>query len=465
MCLRLVVMVVVIACGFALPLAMGAAVEESRRLFDSRVLEAAVLADMAEPALASGDLARLRGDVRRARRACGCGLLVVDHEGHPVAAERMEMAPGGLDHRALATAAMSGHRFELPHVAWPWDARPYVVAAAIRYGDRPLGAVITVAPTADVRSALVTRLLLLMAAVGLVVAGATFLVIRPFMRWVLCPVHLVSELIEQVGSGAEALQVPETLGPPPARRLARGFNQMAVRVLHLVTRQQEFVAQASHQLRNPLTVLRLGVDNALELGALPGGKSEDLKLALSEVDRLSAIVDSLLLLAKSEEPDSLPVLVDVSAVANQRMEAWRPAYDRNGVPLISSIPDGASALCLPELIEHGLDALLDNALKFGRKAAVRVAVHRRGDCVEVVVRDQGPGLPRQDMDFIGTRFWRSSLHQNIPGTGLGLAIVRRLAQECGGTVTMAPGRPHGLEVRISVPSAPRTGSPDGDGPR
>lgn len=451
-------MVVVLACGFAVPLGAGLAVEESRKLFDLRVKDTAELADAAEPALMSGDVVRIQRELAAFARECTCTTVVVDHGGRLAAAS----APSPRDYTAAALAAMAGQPPGLSHVAWPWDGRPYVLGSAIWRDGRLMGAAVTITPTGDLRTAIALRLLALAAVVATVVLAAVLFAVRPLVRWVLNPVHLIDDATEQVGSGIGAVHVPETMGPPEMCRLARGFNDMAGRVLDLATRQRDFVAQASHQLRNPLTALRLRVENAFELGCEPR-QSEDLKLALSEVDRLCAIVDSLLLLAKSEDSDSLPVVVDVSTVATQRVDAWRPAYDRNAVPLITSIPEGVTALCLPELIEHGLDALLDNALKFGRKAPVRVGVQRRGDAVDIVVRDLGSGLPSDDLAFVGTRFWRSNRHQNIPGTGLGLAIVRRLAKDSGGEVTIAACRPHGLEVRVRVPSAPpRMGRPDGD---
>ncbi|MFG1945671.1 sensor histidine kinase [Nonomuraea sp. NPDC048826] len=459
MYLRLVLMVAVLTCGFAVPLGIGTAAGVSRELHDKAVRRTWELAELAESALAGRDLTALRREVAGRARACGCAALVLDHGG-VVAAAGMDRAPGG-DYRAAASAAVAGAAAEPPSVIWPWDSAPLVLGTAVRRDGLLLGAAVTMSPTDGVRSAVGVRLLVLAVIAGLVVLAAAELVIGPLVRWVMNPVRLLADATEQVRSGVTYARVPQATGPPEIRRLVRGFNEMADCVLTLATRQRDFVAQASHQLRNPITALRLCVENAFELGSEPY-QSEDLKLALSEVDRLCAIVDSLLLMAKSENSQAPPVVVDVSATVVQRVDAWRSAYDRNSVPLITNIPDGVRTVCLPELIEHGLDALLDNALKFGEQAPVRVIVQRRGDMIDVVVRDQGPGLPAEELEFVGARFWRSARHQNVPGTGLGLAIIRRLAEESGSQVIMAAGRPRGLEVRIRVPAAPAVmGRPDG----
>ncbi|MEV0237953.1 HAMP domain-containing sensor histidine kinase [Nonomuraea sp. NPDC050786] len=458
---RLVFMVAFLACGFAVPVGMETAVQESRELFVLATRNTGEIAALAESALAARDLTTLRRWLDGRARACGCAVFILDHRGMLVVAAGLDLVPGAGGDQAVTPAsdAMAGRAPVPPHVIWLWDRRPFVLGAVIRHDGRPLGAAVTMWPTDDARSAVAVRLLLLAAVVGLTVLAAATLVIGPLARWVMTPVRLLGDATEQVGSGY--VRVPETAGPPEVRRLACGFNDMADRVLALATRQRDFVAQASHQLRNPITALRLRVENAFELGSAPY-ESEDLKLALNEVDRLCAIVDSLLLLAKSENNEELPVVVDVSATVVQRVDAWRSAYDRNSVPLITNIPDGVRALCLPELIEHGLDALLDNALKFGEQCPVRVVVQRRGDMIDVVVRDQGPGLPAEELEFVGTRFWRSTRHQNLPGTGLGLAIIRRLAKASGGQVIMAASRPHGLEVRLRVSAAPAgMGTPDG----
>ncbi|MFE9648261.1 sensor histidine kinase, partial [Streptomyces sp. NPDC006365] len=151
--------------------------------------------------------------------------------------------------------------------------------------------------------------------------------------------------------------------------------------------------------------------------------------------------------------------VDVSAVVRHRVDAWRAAFAGAGVPLTTQIPDGVSALSLPDSLDHALDTLLDNALKFGDGAPVDVSVHRQpvgeaAGTVDVTVRDAGPGLTAEELSQAGGRFWRSTRHQNVRGTGLGLALTRMVVEAGGGELLLAAARPHGLSATVRLPAAP-----------
>jgi signal transduction histidine kinase len=238
-------------------------------------------------------------------------------------------------------------------------------------------------------------------------------------------------------------------GPPELRRLARSFNEMADNVEEVLDQQRAFVADASHQLRNPLSALLLRIELlGLEL---PDGHEEIGKVR-EEGKRLASVLDDLLGLALAEHAEADLALTDIADLAAERVEAWLPVAVREGVELDYAGVAAATGWADPVALSSALDAVVDNALKFTPQGeCVRVSTQVRGESVAVIVADGGPGLTDDEISRIGDRFWRSSRHQNIDGSGLGLSIARVLLGQGGGTISYAPGDPHGLRVTLTVP--------------
>jgi signal transduction histidine kinase len=226
--------------------------------------------------------------------------------------------------------------------------------------------------------------------------------------------------------------------------------------------QRELVANAAHQLGNPLTALRLRVENL----ATSTQETDEVDKVLEEADRLGKIVDSLLDLSQVGAQRVPATCVDVAAKARHRCDMWSPMFDE----LHLDAPASALALATDDVIDVVLDALLDNAAKFAGNAPVDVTV-LKDDAGEVVVRvrDHGPGLDAEDVAKVGTRFFRGRKHQNIPGTGLGLAIVQAHVRDVGGSFAVMPANGGGLQVEVRLPAftpAARgsNAGPPGEGP-
>jgi signal transduction histidine kinase len=451
---RLLIIVVAMVAGLVaalgFPLAVASAERASQELFISRAGDTARFADMAESALSTGRTRRLEADLTRYDALYDTPALVVDADQRVIASSRKGVDASSADVQNAVLHGLAGRPPQSPHVLWPWDTRPYIIVQPAIQGSRVLGAAVTISPTDSARGEVAQRLayLWLGGLVALLVMAMAVAV--PIVRWVLRPVRDLDEAAHAVGSGKLATHVSDRAGPPELRRLAASFNAMADSVDAAARRQREFVAQASHQLRNPLTALRLRMENAESYVAEPDGR-EELRFALEEADRLGEAVDALLDLARAESTHDVPRPMDVSAAIRRRAQAWEVAYAHSQTALEIDAPPGMTAVCLPDLLEHGLDALLDNALKYGRGGSVDVTARSpRAGWVEIEVRDTGPGLPPDELGHAGHRFWRSPRHQNVPGTGLGLAITRTLAEGSGGSMELSARRPHGLAVLIRL---------------
>ncbi|MFE3185796.1 sensor histidine kinase [Streptomyces violascens] len=344
--------------------------------------------------------------------------------------------------------ALAGRRSHDPAQVWPWQRGRLVVASpVVREGD-VIAVVVTDSPTGSMRSGTLHGWLLIAAgelAAMLLAVGAAF----RLTGWVLRPVRVLDAATHDIATGRMKSRVAAAGGPPELRRLAHSFNEMADNVEEVLEQQRAFVADASHQLRNPLSALLLRIELlALEL---PEG-NEEIASVRTEGKRLAQVLDDLLGLALAEHAAADLQLTDVGALVAERVAAWRPLAEDKGVRLIADGSTAATGWADPVALSSALDAVIDNALKFTPEGEeVRVTVAVDGPRATVTVTDLGPGLTDEELSRIGDRFWRAGRHQNIKGSGLGLSISRALLAAGGGTIAYAHHAPHGLCVTVTVP--------------
>jgi len=270
-------------------------------------------------------------------------------------------------------------------------------------------------------------------------------------RGVTRPLRRLENASARLGEGDLGARLDETDGPAELRRVARTFNRMAAQLSELVESQRKFVANASHQLRTPLTALRLRLEN---MTAASGANDRDaIDAAAVEVTRLSRLVDGLLMLANEESTRERAEPVDVASIARDRAGAWSDLAGEQGVELAVEAPDAMWALTVPTTPEQLLDNLIDNALNASPPGAtITVVVQRAGDAVDLRVLDRGAGLDDDERTRAFDRFWRAP-HAADGGTGLGLAIVRQLAEAGGGTCRLDARPGGGIEAVVTLPAA------------
>ncbi|MGC1214747.1 MAG: HAMP domain-containing sensor histidine kinase [Micromonospora sp.] len=455
-------LMVLVLLALETPLAATLASRETDRVRADRLADATRFASLAGPALRGGVPGPLDGELGAYDELYGIGAAVVDRDRHTVAAST-SWEPGAGTGSALDTA-LAGQQFSGPESVWPWMDGPVVVAVPINDGGEVLGAVVTATPADKVRRT-VTAWWLVLAATGLIAVLACVSTAFGLAGWVLRPVTELDAVTHEIAEGDRSARVRPRLGPPELRRLAASFNNMADVVSDVMDRQRAFVAHASHQLRNPLTALRLRVE---ELGPSltdPDGRAEH-RLALEETDRLAMVLDALLTLARAEREENQRVTVDAAAVAASRVTAWQPLARRRSVTLRLVTRDTpAYARTVPTAIDQALDALIDNAVKFsGAGGEVTVTVGPADGGIALEVRDTGPGMTASQLDQATERFWRAPEVQNVDGAGLGLTIVAVLVDASDGRLTMRQGEPRGLVAGLWFPAPARDGGSDGEPP-
>lgn len=277
------------------------------------------------------------------------------------------------------------------------------------------------------------------------------------LAWVLAgralrPVEAIRSEVEAITAATLGRRVPVPRSGDEVARLANTMNAMLDRLEDASTRQQRFVADASHELRSPVTAIRTELEVA-QRTAGPGDWPNVAARLLTEEARLEAVIADLLLLASLDEAGTGPdtVVVDLAELAHE--EARRRAPDRSDVAV--EVDTTGPVLVRGSRMQLGraLANLLDNA-GWHARTTVRVAVHARDGRGRLLVDDDGPGIPEADRERVFERFTRLDEHRarnSSAGAGLGLSLVRGIAERHGGTARVETAPLGGTRVVLDLP--------------
>ncbi|MDT0574227.1 ATP-binding protein [Streptomyces sp. DSM 3412] len=291
--------------------------------------------------------------------------------------------------------------------------------------------------------------LVLLAAAGIGVFAA---------RRLTAPLRQLNEMASKMSDGDLTARSPVT-GPQETQTLARTLNQAGERLDTLIASQRIFVADASHQLRTPLTALRLSLDNIAD-GVDDEFVREDVEQATAEVVRMSRLVNGLLVLARAEAKVTAAEPLSLRDVIQERLDVWRPAADERGVTItLRGSADGRPlVLASPGHLDQVLDNVLSNALEVSPDGAtITVSVETRGEEVVLSVLDEGPGMSDAEKSRAFDRFWRGQGLTGKSGSGLGLAVVKQLVTDDNGTVALKDAPGGGLCVALTLRAARQGG--------
>lgn len=238
-------------------------------------------------------------------------------------------------------------------------------------------------------------------------------------------------------------------------RLAQSFNDLLQRLAEAFARERQFISDASHELKTPLTSINANAQMLLRWGDQdPVVRRESLDTIARESAELAAMVNGMLTLAKADRGDDIPK--EPVSLAQVASEATQSAAQRAAEKHIelrfrhSSMPIVYGE---PNLLRQMIANLVDNAIKFSERGSVDVAVGNTPASAWVEVVDTGPGIPDAELPYIFGRFYRAdkARSRTVPGTGLGLAIVRSIARVHGGEVTAAKAPGGGALFRVLLP--------------
>jgi heavy metal sensor kinase len=354
---------------------------------------------------------------------------------------------------ALDNARAGVETFETIHI----DGRAVrLLTRPVVEGGRVVQLVQAAAPLEAVEEARERFLLVLLGLAPLALAGVAAGAWRLTGR-ALAPVDAMAGAARRITGENLSLRIDARESDDELGRLAAVLNDMLARLERAFTAARQFGADAAHELRTPLTILKGEIGVALRSAQTPEEYRAALESCREEVDRLTALVEDLLFVARAEAGavDRPAGPVDLGLVLDEAEPALRTLAEREGVELALGprppAPVGGSEPMLFRLVLN----LADNAIKYaGRGGHVAVTLDAANGHAVLAVRDDGPGIAAADLPHIFDRFYRADPARSRGGTGLGLALVRSIVEVHGGRIDVdsTPGR--GSCFRVALPLAP-----------
>jgi signal transduction histidine kinase len=278
--------------------------------------------------------------------------------------------------------------------------------------------------------------------VRLALIGLAVIVAALVLAWVLAstlarPLERLRGTAARLGSGDLDARA-STKGPKELSAVASTFNRMAETLAGNLRAQRDFIANASHQLRTPLTGLKLRLESIQAEG---GAAGESAAKAEAELDRLGTLVGDLLELARASTTSGTATTVDLAEVASSAVDRWSAPAAEGRREIALGSRDRAQVFADPGDLAHVVDNLIENALRYSPPGThVTVETAASDGRATLVVADDGLGIPAEERTRVFERFYRGSTgRQSDPGTGLGLAIVAELVGRWGGEVRLLEG--------------------------
>lgn len=239
-------------------------------------------------------------------------------------------------------------------------------------------------------------------------------------------------------------------------RLAQAFDDLLARLEEAFARERQFISDASHELKTPLTSINANAQMLARWGDRDETvRKESLQTIIEESSTLAGMVNGMLTLAKADSGESVPKEpLSLAAIAREAVAATAGRAAEKGLELELDVPDSAPIVNADaSLLRQLLTNLIDNAIKFTPAGRVTVRVREEGGHAIAEVEDTGPGIDEAELPHVFDRFYRTdkSRTRAVPGTGLGLAIVRSIARVHDGSVEAAPSPSGGTVFRLRLP--------------
>ena len=319
--------------------------------------------------------------------------------------------------------------------------------------------VVQVAETLETRRSLAGYMLFQLIALEVALIALASFLIPIGVRWGLAPLTRLRRGMD-ARNASDFTPLPLADVPRELRDLVTAFNSLLARLDNAVEGVRRFTADASHQMRTPLSILRTHIGVLKQARQDTGEARQSIADIEAAADRLQRLLIQLLALARAEgaEPSGIALKeTDIGAAARGVAENHAIQALRVGVDLHFVCDESQTFLARADdvLVTELLSNLVDNAVRYNHPGGtVTVRVSASPDGVSIEVEDDGPGIPEEDREHVFTRFYRLHRDQERTGSGLGLSIVQVLAQILGARITLASGaNGKGLNVRLDFPGA------------
>ena len=257
-------------------------------------------------------------------------------------------------------------------------------------------------------------------------------------KWLSRPIQCMARSAYELGENLDTPPIDESVGPTEVRQASAVFNQMQLRLKKQLEERNRFLAAVSHDLRTPLTRLKLRAENVY-----PQQLRSNIQ---NDINETVAMVDATLDYLRNNQQTEATCLLDISALVNSLAEDARERGD------VVTVSGNANPIELqPLAIRRCLNNLIENALRYGGDAHIHIA--GTDDSVVITLHDSGPGIPEDKLEAVFDPFFRleSSRNRHTGGVGLGLSIVRDIARKHGGSIHLKNAQEGGLIAILSLP--------------
>jgi len=315
----------------------------------------------------------------------------------------------------------------------------------VAHVERSPAAVVVASPISSILSE--SMPIVSVVALTALLSAALFLIIgRSIILRALTPLDRFNESLARHEGSPNARLPTLDWGAEEIDRLALVFNGLLDRIATVFEREQRFVANAAHELRTPLTRLRGQIELAADELAEEGSTSARLALAVRSCEELTRGTESLLALSRDEVDAN--EAVDLGDIARRMQDDGLVSVQQESGVLVRGDSD---------LLVLAVRNLVDNALKYA-DGEVRIVVRKDGECAEICVQDEGPGIPADQRERVREPFVRGAGQDRaVRGSGLGLALVDHVARLHGGRLELRARAPHGLAAAIVLPRGDHLG--------
>ena len=457
----LLTFLVIIGVSFAITAALLTGLVSST-LYQQRTRQASLSAERlalsAAPFFAAAQMEPLQESLALSASEQGGRILLLSPDGK-VQLDTFSLLEGArvaLPELDRVLAGSQSHAFGVYPAGEDSEEYAAVCVARMTFDGQSIGVLLLSTPVTELRQAIVTmeqRLLTVFAAV----AGAAIVAALIFSFTLTRPVKALTSTIRRMGKGDLSARAHiRTSGE--LKELADSYNAMAEKIENFDRSRSQFVSNASHELKTPLTAMKLLLECLIEQPGMPDEmRMEFMQDMNHEIDRLSGIITDLLTLTQMDSRDDTLHLseIDLSALTEETLHTLSPVADKAGLTIVSAIAPGVRLNGDATKLASVIYNLTDNAIKYTPEGGeVRVSLSGRGKTVTLTVTDNGIGIPPEEQAHIFDRFYRvdKARSRATGGTGLGLSIVRQMVQLHGGQITLAsePGRGSTFTVTLPV---------------
>ena len=433
----------------------------SRTLYAQRTRQASLsaerLASSAAPFFASAQMDALHELLSEAASELDGRILLVSPDGK-VQLDTFALLDGTrLDLPELTQALGSGSSTAYGIYSAGEQPGEYAALCAARMtGDAgAIGALLISTPVTELQNAIVTvekQLLTLFA----VVAAAALIAALIFSFTLTRPVKALTSTIRRMGRGDLSARA-SIRASGELRELADSYNAMAEQIENFDRSRSQFVSKASHELKTPLTAMKLLLECLIDQPEMPDElRMEFMQDMNHEIDRLSGIITDLLTLSKMDSHDAVLRLTDtdLTALTEDALHTLRPVAERAGLRIVTDLAPVVQMRGDASKLSQIVYNLVDNAVKYTPEGGeIRVSLALKGRSAVLTIADDGIGIPPEEQAHVFDRFYRvdKARSRATGGTGLGLSIVRQMVQLHGGSITLNSQPGSGSVFTVELP--------------